>query len=46
MKSLARGAVNDLSNFSNPTYVNCRGVRAVVSLYNIFLHFSLSVCVL
>ena len=46
VKSLARGAMNVFSNFLNRTYVNCRGVRVVVSLYSIFLHFSFSTCVL
>ena len=46
MKSLARGAVNVFNNFLNPTYVNCRGVSGVVSLYCIFLLLPLSSCVL
>ena len=46
VNSLARGALNVFSNFLNPTYVNCRGVSAVVNLYNIFLHCSLSVMVI
>ena len=45
-KSLARGAVNILSNLLNPTYVNFRGVSSVVSLYNRVLLLSLSSCVL
>ena len=46
MKSLARGAVYSFNNFLNHTYVNCRSVSAVVSLYSISLHSSLSVVVL
>ena len=46
MNSLAPGAVNVFSNFLNPTYVNCRGVSAAVSLCNMFLHCSRSVMVL
>ena len=45
-KSLAWGAVNVLSNSLNSTYVNCRGVSGVVSLYSIFLLLSLSSCAL
>ena len=33
--------MNVFNNFLYPTYVNCRGVSDVVSLYSIFLFLSI-----
>ena len=38
--------MNVFSNFLHPTYVNCRGVSAVVNLNNSSLFLSISIVVL